>query len=132
MTKEEKNLKVFGYGLAAILLFFAVKNWLKFQWNPLNILLIVLAGFFILITVLNLKTLKTIYRKWMAVAHVIGSVVTIFILSVLFYVVFGLVGILLRLMRKDLLDRAIDSQKQSYWKRRNPVEFNKEHYLRQF
>ena len=132
MEKEKKNLLVFGYGLAVILCFIAVRLGLKHHWPASCIVFFGAALFFCAITLFYRALLKKIYIRWMAVAHMIGRIVTTLILSILFYFIFGFVGILLRLMRKDLLDRAIDFQRQSYWKTRNPGEFIKEHYLRQF
>ncbi len=132
MDKEKKNLLVFGYGLTVILCFIAVRLGLKHNWPVSSMVLFAAAVFFCTITLFNRKLLKAVYLRWMAVAQVIGRIVTTLILSILFYIVFGVVGMILRLMRKDLLDRAINLQRKSYWRKRAPVEFHKENYLRQF
>ena len=68
----------------------------------------------------------------MRVAHVIGSIVTALILSALFYVVFGLVGIFLRLTRKDILNQTLEPEAKTYWIKKETVAFDKNNYLRQF
>lgn len=65
-------------------------------------------------------------------AHFIGSVITGIILSLLFYLVFGVAGIVLRLLRKDLLDQRIDRDNHSYWKSKEQTAFDKNDYARQF
>ena len=62
----------------------------------------------------------------------IGAVITTAILSLVFFLVFGLVGIILRLLRKDILSQRIEPDKESYWIRRERVEFKKERYTQQF
>jgi hypothetical protein len=68
----------------------------------------------------------------MAVAHFIGNIITGIILSVLFYFVFGIAGLILRLLKKDLLDRRLDPGAASYWVKRPKVTFNQEQYTRQY
>jgi len=65
-------------------------------------------------------------------AHFIGSVITGVILSILFYLVFGVTGMILRLLRKDLLDQRIDRAINSYWTSKDQVAFDKNDYTRQF
>ena len=132
MDKEKKNLLVFGYGLAAILLFICWRIWQKHSWLPINNFLLVASLGMFLITRFNQSFLKKIYTKWMMVAHFIGGIVTRIILSLLFYIVFGIVGIVLRVLGKDLLDRTLDRDKTSYWIKKEKVAFNKNRYQQQF
>lgn len=132
MRVETKQLKVFGYGLAVILIFFAWRFWAKqvnLIWVPI---FSIAALLLILVTKFQLAVLIPLYSRWMRAAHFIGNIVTVAVLSILYYCVFGLVGIVLRLLRKDLLDRVIDDKSPSYWHKRPPSEFQKERYLKQF
>ena len=132
MNTEKKNLKVFGYGLSVILGLFAFKL-LK---EPDGIMaagwLVVGAVVFVCLALFRYDLLKPLYRKWMMVAHLIGNVVTAVILCVVFYFVFGMAGIVLRLLRKDLLDRAIEPKRDSYWTKKEAPAFNKVNYTKQF
>ena len=53
-------------------------------------------------------------------------------LALLFYLVFTPVGIILRIARKDFLDRELEPQARSYWIKRKKAEFDKENYKKQF
>ena len=91
--KEIKNLKVFGYGLSVILVFISYKIFKTHGptlWHGL-----LGASFLVLVivTTFKLDLIKPFYKQWMRVAHVIGGVVTTLILAVLFYAMFGVVGI---------------------------------------
>ena len=132
MKIEMKNIKVFGYGLAVILAFMAWRFWAKhinITWVPICVTLSVL---FLFVTQFRPESLIPFYKRWMKVAHFIGSIVTFVILSVLFYFIFGVVGIVLRLLRKDLLDESIDVKATSYWQKRPHTEFSKERAQKQF
>jgi len=68
----------------------------------------------------------------MKAAHLIGIIVTGLILTIFFLVVFGIAGIILRLLKKDLLNRTIDLKRDSYWIEREDKPFDKDNYIKQY
>ncbi len=130
--KEMRNLKVFGYGLFLILGFIGSRLWIKHGAGFVPFALITMSGFFLLLTVFSLDHVKLVYDRWMKVAHFIGAVVTGFILGAVFYLMFGIIGLVLRLLRKDLLDQPLEPEKNSYWIQREKSELKKECYEKQF
>ncbi len=93
-----------------------------------------LAGLSVIIlalTILRIEAIKPFYNVWMKAAAGIGMIVSGVVLSLIFFLVFGAVGLVLRLLRKDLLDQRFEPGKKSYWSRRTYV-FDKENYKRQF
>ena len=93
---------------------------------------LILAAIILTVSLINVTWLEPVYRQWMRVAHLIGTVVAGVMFSVLFYVVFGIAGLILRLCGKDLLDRRIDPGAKSYWQERKGQGFNKDSYENQF
>jgi len=91
-----------------------------------------LAFFFLLVTYINVWWLKPLYHRWMTLAHGIGTIITGIILSVMFYGVFGVVGIIMRIFSIDLLDQKIEREKSSYWIKREFKPFERKAYHRQF
>ena len=132
MASEKKNLKVFGYGLAVILALITFKVWREHGWRPIHVFLTGGLIYFCVVTTANYKSLLPIYTRWMIVARLIGSVITGIILTIMFYLIFGVTGLILRLIRKDILDRQLDPQARSYWTDRKPIKFEPEQYTRQF
>jgi len=132
MTKQQKDLLVFGYGLVIILSFIATR--MIFKHGAVIVPGILYAGAvsMLLITIFNQRILKVIYDKWMIGANFIGHIFSSLVLITLFYVVFSPIGLILRLMRKDLLDQKIDLNAQTYWHKRTSEGFNKENYTKQF
>lgn len=76
--------------------------------------------------------LKPIQKAWMTFAVILGWFMTRLILSILFYVVFTSIGLILRLFGKQFLDLKMDNSKKSYWNYRKTGEFKKSDYERQF
>lgn len=132
MDKEKKNLSVFGYGLAVILVFVSFRLWRHYGLNATHALLFPGIIALVFVTGTRYDLLRPFYRQWMKAAHFIGSIITGLVLSILFYLVFAPIGILLRLLRKDLLDQKIDHTVNSYWIKKEQVNFDKNHYTRQF
>jgi len=132
MDKEKRDLLVFGYGLSLILIFIAWRFIKHHGPTTASILLLLVSAFMLVITIIRLPVLKTLYKYWMKGAQFIGSVITGIILFILFYFVFTPVGIATRILRKDLLDKKLQPEKDSYWIKRKQEEFQKEHFRQQF
>jgi hypothetical protein len=130
--KEQKNLRVFGYGLSLIIAFFVVRLGLQHGFSIGKITALILAGFLVLLTAWQLQAIKPFYRVWMKAARFIGEVVNFVLLSVIFYLFFGTIGIILRILRKDLLDEKIDKSALTYWKTVRLGSFDRENYRKQF
>ena len=114
-SQEKKRLNVFGYGLAVILGLFALRLWFKDGWVFQHIFYVTAMTTILVLTISCPAFLKPFYRQWMQVAHMIGTLLTQILLTVIFYGLFTPIGIVLRILRKDLLDRPIETHKSSYW-----------------
>ena len=54
-------------------------------------------------------------QRFKQIADVVGQVITGFLLSVIFFIIITPIGIVLRMLGKDTLDKDIDKEKDSYW-----------------
>lgn len=53
-------------------------------------------------------------------------------MGIIFYIIFAPIGIMLGLIRKDLLDERLDKDAKSYWNKKDNGVFAKEQYERRF
>ena len=74
---------------------------------------------------------RRIYVGWMYVVYPIGWTVSHLLLGVVYFVVITPIGLALRLLRRDPLERSFDHGATTYWVRHNPAG-RIERYLRQF
>lgn len=58
--------------------------------------------------------LLPVYRRWMAIGHVLGWINTRIILGIMFYLLFLPVGLAMRLLGKDPMARSIDESIATY------------------
>ena len=69
-----------------------------------------------------------LYRVWYFFACCIGFVLGNVLLGILFYVLFGCVGLFMRLIGRDALQRRFDHDADSYWRNVNQPENPKRYY----
>ena len=131
-NQEKKNLLVFGYGFSLIFFFVGIRLWLKHGFGIDRAVWLGLGGLWLIVTIANYKWLRPAYQQWMKITGWIGTIVSAVILAVLFYGVFSPVGIILRLMGKDLLNQRIEREKATYWAAREPDQRGVERYRQQF
>ncbi len=87
---------------------------------------------FLLLGMVAVQVLKPIYIIWMRLAFVLGWINTRLILLAMFYLIFMPMGFLIRLFKGDLLDRKIDKKSNTYWRKKEIVDFEPSNYQRQF
>ena len=128
--QQEKQLRVFGYGLPVICLFLAWRQYAKQGAVNGWCAGLVMAAIVVIGMALFAKPwLKVLFNYWMKVAHGIGLVVTTLILTAVFFIVFTPIALVLRIMGKDLLQLRDKNKKGSYWLKR---EAKLTDYSRQF
>ncbi len=124
-----KKLKSFGItmGIACVViglvLFFQHKNAIAYA--------IISAGFFLAAMVIP-GLLKPLYFFWMKLAFLLAWINTRLILFLIFYLIFTPIGLILKLLRKDLLDKKINKAEKSYWRKKEKNEFGLASYEKQF
>ena len=128
MNKQE--LRKFGLTTGAIVavLFGLLLPWLfNYAW-PLWpwILAAVLWVWALLLP----ATLEPVYHGWMKFGHVLGWINTRIILGLMFYTIFFVVGLIMKVIGNDPMSRKIDKSADSYRVASTPR--NKEHLERPF
>lgn len=59
--------------------------------------------------------LRPIYIGWMAMALVLGSIVTRVLLTIFFFIIITPVGLFFKLIGRDALHRKLDRGSETYW-----------------
>ncbi|NIR51219.1 hypothetical protein GWO43_21650 [candidate division KSB1 bacterium] len=132
LKSDKKTLRKFGFTIAAalgvigLLVFFVGSHSQRAFW------LWGAGALFLVFGELLPASLKYIHIVWMGLAFVLGWIVSRLILSVLFYLVITPIGLIMRLFGKDPLDREIDRDAVTYWKKRESQEIKPERYEKLF
>lgn len=112
-----KALRSFGWVVGGVLLVIAVVVWGRngFALTTAAYVLGGIGGALVVLGGAAPVILKPVYRVWMALAVVLGFVMTRVILTVVFFLVMTPIGLVMRLLGKDPLHRRLDPDAASYW-----------------
>ena len=128
---QRVDLRKFGLLMAAVLVLVSGYLWYEDAMDPAQVVFSVAAGFLIVGLVLPV-VLTPIYFPWMWLARILAFVNTHLLLGFVFYTLITFIGLGMRLLGRDPLDRKILPDSDSYWQRRESPLLSREHYLRQF
>lgn len=123
-----KALRSFGLVVGAVLLALALLVTWRQGWAP-GTAAYTLAGIGAALVLLGLvapPVLRPLYRVWMALAFVLGFVMTRVLLTTVFALVVIPTGLLLRLAGRDPLQRKRDPNARTYWIRKEPTDTSPE------
>ncbi len=117
LKTEPRDLRRFGLTVGTV--FGLLAGWLWFRHKPYYPVLLIPAVLLLGLGVIYPKSLKRVYRGWMAIAFVLGHVVSTVLLTVFFFLIVMPIGLLARCFGQDFLDRKFDRQVTSYWRPRD-------------
>jgi hypothetical protein len=127
---DKKSLRKFGITMGIAFLAITILILIRHRYSTLPTSIISLI--FFLLAAIAPPLLKPIYISWMKLAFILSWINTRLILIIIFYLVFTPIGLVMRLFGADLLDRKIDKNKDSYWRKREKKAFNPADYERLF
>ena len=137
MLEEIKNIKtgkkdIRSFGITIGIILLIVAGFLFYKERDSFQLFIYIAGLFISLGFLIPIILKPIYLVWMIFAIILGWFMTRLILSLLFYLVITPIGLVLKIMGKDLLKLKKQVVQGSYWNVRDSYKEQNQNYEKQF
>ena len=130
IKSEKSDLRKFGITIGVILLIIA--GFLFWKEKESFQILLTFGVTFCILGIAIPFILKPIYWVWMIFATILGWIMTRVILSLLFYIIFTPIGLILRFFGKQFLELRWDKSKESYWNYRTNERLIKENYEKQF
>lgn len=108
-----KELRQFGLVVGGV--FSVIGLWpVVFRDESLRLWAIILGSLLIVLGAIVPQCLKQVYRGWMKIGHVLGSINTRIILGIVYYLLVTPMGIIMRLMGKDPMHRALGENVDTY------------------
>ena len=128
-TKKDIRECVLTVGIV----YLAILSWILFlKHKPVHPKFFIAGTIFIALGLLFPAVFKPFQKIWMAIAAILGFFMSRIILFLLFYLAITPIGLLTRLLGKDILDQKIDKSRKSYWHDRRNVIKTKESYENQY
>ena len=116
IKSDKKEIRKFSLLIGVIVM--AVSSFFFFRGKDHYYVIFIFGVGMMLIGLVYPTVLKPMYLIWMSFSISVGFIMTHVILIIIFYVIFTPVGIMMKLLGKDLLDEKINKEASSYWTRR--------------
>ncbi len=107
-----------GFGVLFFIVFLVISLWPLLNGNDLRVWSLIISLIFLLLGLLNSKILNPLKKVWIKFGELLGKIVSPIILAIVFYIIITPIGILMKTLRKDLLNIKFSNNK-SYWIKRN-------------
>lgn len=127
---DKSDWKKFGMAMGIILSI--IGFFLLWKKNSCYEYSLFLAAVFFILGLVLPNALKSVYKAWMAMAVVMGFIMTGVIMVIIFYLIVTPIGFIASMTGKKFLDMKIDKSAKSYWIARAKAQKVKTDYERQF
>jgi len=107
-----------SFGIVFCIFFLIVSIWPLIDGETLRIWSLVISLAFLFLGLLNSKILSPLNLLWMKFGVLLGKVISPMVLGLIYFFVITPIGLLMRLIGKDLLKKNFSNNK-SYWIKRN-------------
>ncbi len=109
---KKSSSKSFGYLFFGIFLALAV--WVYVKNQNLNYWLIGTSTVFLVLTLIKSKLLDVLNDLWIKFGELLGKIIAPIIMSIVFFLIVTPIGLILKIVKKDLLKLKFNNDK-SYW-----------------
>ena len=107
-----------SFGLVFFVVFLIVALWpLKYE-EDIRLWSLVLSIIFFILGILNSKLLTPLNKLWFKLGMFLGSIVSPFVMGIVYFIVVTPIGIFMRLLGKDLLKTSKAKNASTYWIKR--------------
>ena len=110
---RSKDLIIFGLIWAVIFLIYGLFPLL--QGHKIRIWSTVIAGVVVLVSLFRPCLLSGLYRIWVKAGEFVGGILSQVIMFLLYFGLFTPMALILRILGKDLLNKKLDKNTDSYW-----------------
>jgi hypothetical protein len=104
-----------SFGFLFCVVFFAISLWPLKSQGDLRLWALILSLVFLVLGVLNSKSLTPLNKLWFKFGILLGSIVSPIVMGIIFFAVVTPVGITMRFLGKDLLRINKNKPVSTYW-----------------
>tara|TARA_Y100000591_G_scaffold272939_1_gene248675 strand:+ start:1376 stop:1753 length:378 start_codon:yes stop_codon:yes gene_type:complete len=113
--KNKDNNKSFG--ILFFIVFLLVAIWPVLESGSIRVWSLVISIIFLILGIINSKILTPLKSGWIKFGEILGKVIAPIVMGFIYFIIITPIGILIRLLGKDLLNIKYNKDK-SYWIKR--------------
>jgi len=104
-----------SFGIVFFIVFFIVALWPIINNEPIRIWAIIISILFLALGLMNSKILAPLNKLWFRFGIFLGAIIAPIVMAIIFFLVVTPIGIMVKLIGKDLLMKKYENKKKSYW-----------------
>ena len=117
----KSNIKISSnrnFGLVFFFIFLVVSIWPLTHNESPRIWSAIISLAFLILVLTRSKLLIPLNRLWAKFGIILGSIIAPIVMGVVFFLVVSPIGLVMKIMGKDLLNKKYDKKKRTYWIKR--------------
>ena len=103
-----------SFGIVFFIVFLLIALYPLIKGNDLRIWSLLISFIFLALGLINSKILTPLNRLWFKFGLLLGKFISPLIMGIIFFIVVTPIGIIMRLLKKDLLNLKYN-KKETYW-----------------
>ena len=103
-----------SFGIVFFIVFLLIALYPLLKGSDLRIWSLVISFIFLILGLINSKILTPLNRLWFKFGLLLGKFISPLIMGIIFFIVVTPIGIIMRLLKKDLLNLKYN-KKETYW-----------------
>ena len=103
-----------SFGIVFFIVFLLIALYPLLKDNDLRIWSLVISFIFLILGLINSKILTPLNKLWFKFGLLLGKFISPLIMGIIFFIVVTPIGIIMRLLKKDLLNLKYN-KKETYW-----------------
>ena len=122
--KRNSNIKISSnrnFGLVFFIVFLIVTIWPITYDEPVRIWSAIISSVFLILGLMNSKLLSPLNKLWFKFGMILGAIVSPVVMGVVFFLVVTPIGLIMKIIGKDLLNKKYDKKKRTYWIKRDTL-----------
>ena len=104
-----------NFGLVFFVVFLILGFWPIINGGEIRIWLVVISLIFLVLGMIKSKLLTPLNKLWFKFGMILGAIVAPVVMGAVFFLVVTPIGIVMRTMGKDLINKKYDKKKETYW-----------------
>ena len=108
-----------SFGLVFFVVFLIISLWPLTSEGSIRIWSAIVSAVFLILGLINSKLLTPLNLLWFKFGMILGAIISPIVMGIVFFLVVTPTGLILRIMRKDLLNKKYDKEKETYWIKRD-------------
>ena len=107
-----------NFGLVFFIVFLILGLWPIKNEEEIRIWLVIISLIFLILGMVKSKLLTPLNHLWFKFGIILGAIVAPIVMGVVFFLVVTPIGIVMKLIGKDLLNKKHNKKKETYWIKR--------------